>query len=1208
MHIEEIILDGFKSYATRTVIGGWDPQFNAITGLNGSGKSNILDAICFVLGISTLSHVRATNLTDLVYKRGQAGVTKATVSIVFDNADKRNSPVGYEDKDKITVTRQLVVGGTNKYLVNGVKRTAVDVASMFHSVQLNINNPHFIIMQGKITKVLNMKPAEILAMVEEAAGTRMFEDRKEKAVKVMGKKDSKMDEIQNLLQTEIQPKLALLRDKRRDYLEFQKLESEMSQIGNFLTAHEYWACEKKVLEFDQEYDALKTEVVSFEAQDRELRQENAHVENMIQALVANKQNVDGEYHRLELEVKELSKEFVKVKTQLDLKASALEEETNGLTQLHQSRLECTNTLAAFADSVATAEASFRKLKAAFETRTKDLEKKQDLLQTLTTGVSSVQGHENGYMDQLQEARNGLSTALSTAQQSRIKISHLKEELKVKAPKAKKAAEQNSSLIHSLKVKKEEISALEAQVEKLVEPDILEMLAQRDAQLDKVSGLKRQIQRIEKDISAYLFHYSNPSKSFDPADVRGIIAELIQIPEKYLESVTALETCAGGRLFNVVVATETVGSQLLDPSKTKLNKRVTLIPLNKIANNPIDPNRIRSAKEIAPGKVELAIDLLDFEKDLLSAIKFVFGTTLICKDSNSAKNVTFDKNVRMRSVTIDGDVYDPSGSLSGGSRNTSSTTLLKFQDYAKLRLTLKREDELLEEIVAKVRVAEGKASERGKVKGALELAVHECGLLEAQIASNSNSQVIFQVDKIEKTVVEESARIEESEEAAEALKKRCKDLENDMKRFTSHKEETLELLKKEIKAEKKAISEEGKGMQAEELKVQTVLQEKAQLEDDIQKFDSNEESIKTAIASIKSELNDMKRRHAELEVRKVPICRFGCHLMIPVTFRPYSQEIIKVREDKLAIERKAVLSHDGEMQGYEKTLKNNKKKLAEVEIALMQVRAQLEKGAADHSRAESTLQELSANPENAWIADHKAHFGVAGGRYDFSKQNVPELRKRETQLAEQHKKSSRNLDRSAMDQFDRIEKKEAALVQKISTVIKDKSKIEETIDSLEKYKIEKLLKTWETVSRDFGLIFSDLLPGNSAKLTPADGRDISSGLEVQVCLGGVWKENLTELSGGQRSLVALSLILALLQFKPAPMYILDEVDSALDESHTQNIGQLLRTRFKEAQFILVSLKDGMYTNANVLFRTKFRDGVSTIERFSQSGAAGKGKRG
>ena len=135
--------------------------------------------------------------------------------------------------------------------------------------------------------------------------------------------------------------------------------------------------------------------------------------------------------------------------------------------------------------------------------------------------------------------------------------------------------------------------------------------------------------------------------------------------------------------------------------------------------------------------------------------------------------------------------------------------------------------------------------------------------------------------------------------------------------------------------------------------------------------------------------------------------------------------------------------------------------------------------------------------------------------------------------------------------------------------------------------------------DFGAIFGDLLPGNTCKLEPPQDMEITDGLEIRVCLGGVWKSSLTELSGGQRSLIALSLILALLQFNPAPMYILDEVDAALDLSHTQNIGKLLKTRFRTSQFILVSLKDGMYNNANVLFRTKFLDGVSQVERREQN---------
>ena len=134
MRIEELIIDGFKSYPVRTHVRGFDPSFNAITGLNGSGKSNILDAICFVLGITNLSSVRAANIQDLIYKRGQAGVTKASVTIVFDNADRERSPVSFENYKTITVTRQIAMGGGSKYLINGHKATqqAVQNLSLIH--------------------------------------------------------------------------------------------------------------------------------------------------------------------------------------------------------------------------------------------------------------------------------------------------------------------------------------------------------------------------------------------------------------------------------------------------------------------------------------------------------------------------------------------------------------------------------------------------------------------------------------------------------------------------------------------------------------------------------------------------------------------------------------------------------------------------------------------------------------------------------------------------------------------------------------------------------------------------------------------------------------------------------------------------------------------------------------------------------------------
>lgn len=178
-----------------------------------------------------------------------------------------------------------------------------------------------------------------------------------------------------------------------------------------------------------------------------------------------------------------------------------------------------------------------------------------------------------------------------------------------------------------------------------------------------------------------------------------------------------------------------------------------------------------------------------------------------------------------------------------------------------------------------------------------------------------------------------------------------------------------------------------------------------------------------------------------------------------------------------------------------------------------------------------------------------------------------------------------------------------LNRKRLVILKDKAKIESVIEELDIQKTQALQKTWTQVNRDFGSIFSMLLPGTSAKLQPLESGQLEDGLEVKVAFGNIWKESLTELSGGQRSLLALSLILALLLFKPAPMYILDEVDAALDLSHTQNIGMMIKTHFSSSQFIVVSLKEGMFNNANVIFRTKFVDGVSMVTRTVAGARAG-----
>ena len=229
-------------------------------------------------------------------------------------------------------------------------------------------------------------------------------------------------------------------------------------------------------------------------------------------------------------------------------------------------------------------------------------------------------------------------------------------------------------------------------------------------------------------------------------------------------------------------------------------------------------------------------------------------------------------------------------------------------------------------------------------------------------------------------------------------------------------------------------------------------------------------------------------------------------------------------------------------------------------------------------------------DNDWLKDEsqvnyivEQHKGI----------NIDEYREREHQLQEMFDEMKRKINPNIMAMIENVEKKETSLKTMIKTIEKDKIKIQETITKLNEYKKEALVTTWKKVDKDFGNIFGDLLPNSFAKLVLCEGKEISDGLEIKVKLGNIWKESLVELSGGQRSLIALSLIMALLQFRPAPMYILDEVDAALDLSHTQNIGHLIKTRFKGSQFIIVSLKEGMFSNANRVFRTRFQNGTSVV---------------
>ncbi|KAI9222152.1 RecF/RecN/SMC [Blastocladiella britannica] len=1190
MHIKEIVLDGFKSYATRTVISGWDPKFNAVTGLNGSGKSNILDAICFVLGITTLSHVRANNLHDLVYKRGQAGIQKATVSIVFDNRDKPQSPVGYAHLDEIVVTRQVVVGGKNKYLINGHTSQQNVVANLFQSVQLNVNNPHFLIMQGRITKVLNMKPLEILAMVEEAAGTRMFEERKEKAEKTIAKKVKRLDEISDLLISDVLPKLDRLRAERNAFLEYQQLVAESDRAERRVVVLEHAREQNRAQSAAAHATTLLESVAAATAQLTKLASTQAELAARDRALTAAGTGSPVVQDLLARETA-ARKRAAQLSSRVDVLRRSVADESNAVRRAATTHASAGAALSELADRQADAARNTDRATVLVEDCARELERLQDRIAALTeaaVGDGNTAATAAAAERALQDERALLASIDADRSALEARIVAVDRESAALEPELERAR-------RGAQARQEEMSQLDASFERVnaklaaMRADLAGqglttdpaahaqgLKAKRREMAAEISSLTRESEALYAKVAhAVSFDYSDPTANFDRSKVFGTVASLLRLDSEHANKASALEMAAGSRLYDIVVADEHVGSQLLQHGRLK--KRVTLIPLTTIRSDVITRDKVQRAKKITDGKAVLALDLVQYDKGVKAAMEYVFGSTFICQDPKAANAVTYDRAISAQSVTWAGDVYDPSGMLSGGDNGQSSSgpLLVHVMRYHDLQARIATLGPALQALDAEIASAESAtqalaalveftAALQARHEAAHAAPVHGALATPEAIAARIADAAREHTDLV--------ARQADLEQRAARTRQTLADLEADAVAADGASSKAQEAaLRQRLAAAKKAHSAATKKAASAKMEAEQVAAEADARTSELEAAQLAVQAAETAVATAQAELRAASDDDAAAEAEVAGIAA------------------------QLAHHRRDAAASDAERAAVTKRIKQLEADIAAAETARNDAQSEAKRAQRDVESAKAALRKLTE--KFPWLASSSSQSSESQSESQLPdlSESLTHAQSRLTAVRKRLEQLKRAVNVHVMEMIGVAERRERELQEKLATVQADKVKIEDTISRLDDIKESELRKTWEQVNADFGTIFGELLPGNNtAELRPADRDRLLSGLEIRVRLGKIWKESLAELSGGQRSLIALALVLALLQFKPAPMYILDEVDAALDLSHTQNIGQLIKTRFTGSQFIIVSLKEGMFNNAHTIFKTKFRDGTSTVD--------------
>lgn len=649
-----------------------------------------------------------------------------------------------------------MIGGKNKYIINGKTVQPSDVKDMFHSVQLNVNNPHFLIMQGRITKVLNMKPAEILSMIEETAGTKMFQTKKEAALKTIEKKQQKVEDLSKCMEDTIGPEMEGLREKLQQYTIFTSNATELARLERFCVASDYQSFLEIVTENETGKQAIVDELAANEATKSQKKSESDECASKIDKINSLlKDGMKEAFTALKEKEEELGKGLVKVKTLLKNQTENTQSEREISLQLDGQVLAAKEGIVAKETDLAEMESEVKVKQIESEEAEKNATQTRDRHHNALAGVADESSADVlSLPEQVAILEERAREALSTLQQGSQKMEYAKTKLKELRASAKatlnnhgqeaKEAEALKSSIAACELKLKGASFNEKEEESLKAKSAV-LQASTSALRDKIEGITAQL---EAKLS---FEYKDPEKGFDRSKVKGLVARLVKIKNSL--NATALEVAAGGKLFQVVVDTELTGKLLL--KKGVLRNRVTILPLNRISCRCTDPAKVAYAKELAAAKgaqANLALELVGFEEEVRQAMEFTFGNIIICNNSDVARDIAFDKKVLNKTVTLDGDSYDPSGVMTGGSRKQLGSLLCLITELATASTELEAQlkdlaatDSLLQRMEAQGAAARGYGRE-------LDLKRHALKMCEEKLAESDYSQICNSVTALEASLV------------------------------------------------------------------------------------------------------------------------------------------------------------------------------------------------------------------------------------------------------------------------------------------------------------------------------------------------------------------------------------------------------------------------------------------------------------------------
>jgi chromosome segregation protein len=1174
LFLKRLDVVGFKSFAERISVE-FVPGVTAVVGPNGSGKSNITDSIRWVLGEQSAKSLRGAKMEDIIFAGSDSRkpLNFAEVTLTLDNEDQ-SLPLDYNE---VSVTRRVYRSGDSEYLINKQNCRLKDIVDLFMDSGLG-REAFSIISQGRVEEILNSKPEDRRTIFEEAAGVLKYKSRKKKAESKLFETQENLNRVTDIiheLEGQVEP-LKIQASIARDYLE-QKEELEKIEVA--LTAYEIedlhgrWEQLSRQLEQHKE-DEIKQSAV--------LQKKEAEVEKMRDQLAALDESVSD----LQNVLLHASEELEKLEGRREVLKERKKNASQNKGQLEKNIEELTASIGLLENQKAEYEESVSVLAGEASALQKELQEKQEQLKLYSEDVElKIDSIKSDYIEVLNEqagAKNEKIYIEQQLQQQAAKGSRLdndndrfvsiRDEInEKKAEIEKKVAASQQELEEQARIFFDEQKRLESLRNNYEKQE--KTLYQAYQYLQQAKSKKEMLEDMEEDYSGFFQGVKEVLKARETRlqGIEGAIAELIHVPKQYE---TAIETALGGAMQHIVVQTEENARTAIQFLKQKSFGRATFLPLSIIKGKYLASSQLTLLSGNS-AYIGTAADLIQFDQKYAEVVKSLLGNVVIARDLKGANEIAKMLQYRSRIVTLDGDVVNPGGSMTGGAIKQKSSSLLsrkgELEELTNKLADMEEKTALLESKVkslkADTQASESRLEELRKtgeelrfkqqgLKGDLrEVELEQKNINERlSVYDSEKTQLDSDKVKLESRLVELDGLLANYRQDLVQFDKEINRL-TELKNSNSTSKDTLisEIsdLKISLASKKEQLSH------VKEKRDSAVLQE----EDQSRKLDI----LKEDLSLLSSEMTDSSSGETQLEEaarRKLQDKNETLNL------------ISSRRNQRLELQNKL---EDQELESKElrRLLKGINEVLKDEEVKLNRLDVELDNKLA-HLREEYLLSYEAAKEQYplAIPADE------ARRRVKLIKMAIEEL-------------GTVNL--GAIEEYERVSERYEFLLEQKNDLQEAKDTLFLVIDEMDHEMKKRFEQTFTAIRSHFESVFQALFGGGRADLRLTQPDDLlNTGVEIVAQPPGKKLQNLGLLSGGERALTAIALLFSILKVRPVPFCILDEVEAALDEANVYRFAQYLKKYREETQFIVITHRKGTMEEADVLYGVTMQEsGVSKL---------------